>query len=396
MSKSKGNVLDPIDLIDGIELEPLVKKRTSGLMQPHMAPAIEKATRKEFPDGIPAFGCDALRFTFAALATNGRDIRFDLGRIEGNRNFCNKIWNAARYVLMQTEEHATTRPESLSLVDRWIVSRQGAMLRELEGHIASYRMDLAAQCIYEFVWNEYCDWYLELTKPVLQEGTGAQQNATRHTLLAVLETALRSMHPFMPFITEEIWQRVAPALQISDQSIVVQRWPEASPADPEADAQVTWLKEILQGIRRIRSELNLPPSRTLKVQLQGGAAQDRERLALTEGLLKSLGRVEQFEWVDESADASKCAVALVHELRILIPLQGLVDVSEESRRLRKLLENEQRDLQKSSAKMDNPSFVDNAPAAVVEQERERLANHQATVKELEAQLQRLAELDSQA
>ncbi len=400
MSKSKGNVLDPIDLIDGIELEPLVAKRTSGLMQPHMAPKIEKATRKEFPDGIPAFGCDALRFTFASLATNGRDIRFDLGRIEGNRNFCNKIWNATRYVLMQTEgqDVAAPEPQDLSLVDRWIVSRQGAMLRELDGHIASYRMDLASQCLYEFVWNEYCDWYLELTKPVLQDGTASQQNATRHTLLTILEIALRAMHPFMPFITEEIWQRVAPLLGITGgesgaDSIMIQPWPEASTNDPEADAQVNWLKAILQGIRRVRSELNLPPSRLLTVQMQGGVPEDRERLELAEGLLKRLGRVELFEWVDESADASKCAVALVNELRILIPLQGLVDVSEETRRLRKLLDGERKDLQTSRAKMDNPRFVDKAPEAVVQQERERLANHEATVKELEDQLDRLAELD---
>jgi len=393
MSKSKGNVLDPIDLIDGIELEPLVEKRTSGLMQPQMAPAIEKATRKEFPDGIPAYGCDALRFTFAAQATNGRDIRFDLGRIEGNRNFCNKLWNAARFVLIQTEGHAIDAPASLSVIDRWILSRHGAMLRDLEQHLADYRLDLAAQCLYEFVWNEYCDWYLELSKPALQDGDAAAKNATRHTLLAVLESTLRALHPFMPFITEEIWQRVAPLLSIEEQSIVIQSWPKAAEGDDEAEAVVAWIKAVLQGVRRIRSELNLPPSKALPVQLQGGTTLDRERLPATESLLKSLGRIDSFSWVDDSADASKCAVAMVDELRLLIALEGLVDVSEETRRLRKLLEKEEKALARSQGKMNNSRFVDKAPADVVAQERERLAEHEATVSALKTQLERLASLN---
>ncbi len=392
MSKSKGNVLDPIDLIDGIELEPLVAKRTTGLMQPRMAPDIEKATRREFPDGIPAFGCDALRFTFANLATTGRDISFDLGRVEGNRNFCNKLWNAARYVLMQTEGQPVTAPEQLSLADRWILSRLGAMLRELQSHLAGYRMDLASQALYEFVWNEYCDWYLELSKPALQEGTDEERNATRHTLLTVLEQTLRALHPFVPYITEEIWQRVAPPLNLDGDSIVIRPWPEAAAVDPEADAHAEWIKAVLRAVRRVRSELNVPPSKGLMVQLQGGTDEDRERLLRAEALLRSLGRIEAFEWVGDQADASQCAVALVGELRLLIPLQGLVDVSEETRRLRKLLDKESQALDRSRAKMGNARFVDNAPEDVVAQERERLAGHEATVAELEAQIERLAGL----
>ena len=392
MSKSKGNVLDPIDLIDGIGLEDLVEKRTTGLMQPQMAPGIERATRKQYPDGIPAFGCDALRFTFAALATTGRDIRFDLGRIEGNRNFCNKLWNAARYVLMQTEDHPVEAPSEWSLADRWIRSRLGATLRDVETHLAAYRMDLASQSLYEFVWNEYCDWYLELSKPALQQGSDAGRNATRHTLLAVLECTLRLLHPFMPFITEEIWQRVAPRLGVTGESVVIAPWPEAYPPDEEAEAHVAWIKAVLQGIRRVRSELNLPPGKPLVVWLQGGSDSDRARFDRAGSLLAAIGRVSDFEWVDDDIDAGQCAVALVDELRLLIPLKGLVDVAEETRRLRKLLDRERKDLERSRAKLDNQKFVDNAPEDVVEQERERLAGHSATVEELEAQLERLAAL----
>jgi valyl-tRNA synthetase len=357
-----------------------------------MAPKIERATRKEFPDGIPAYGCDALRFTFASLATTGRDIRFGLGRIEGYRNFCNKLWNAARYVLMQTEGHTIEPPETQALPDRWIRSRLGALISELEGHIDSYRMDLAAQALYEFTWNEYCDWYLELSKPALQEGDEAQRNATRHTLLTVLEQLLRILHPFMPFITEEIWQKVAPALGETGDSIVVAPWPQALNQDPEAEAHVAWLKAVLQGVRRIRSELNVAPGRPLDVQLQGGSEADREQLERSESLLRGVGRIADFEWVDDSVDASQCAVSLVDSLRLLIPLKGLVDVAEESRRLRKLLDKERKDLARSEAKLGNARFVDNAPEAVVAQEKERLATHRATVAELEAQLERLAAL----
>jgi valyl-tRNA synthetase len=392
MSKSKGNVLDPIDLIDGIDLESLVAKRTTGLMQPQMAPAIEKATRREFPDGIPAYGCDALRFTFAALATTGRDIRFDLGRIEGNRNFCNKLWNAARYVLMQTGEHHVTEPGTLSVADQWIASRAAAMTGEVREHIENYRMDLAAQALYEFTWNEYCDWYLELSKPALQHGSETEQNATRHTLLSVLETTLRALHPFMPFITEEIWQRVKGPLGIGGDSIMLQEFPTGGEPDAEAEAGIAWLKQVLQGVRRIRSELNLSPSLELDVEFQGGDDTDRTRFSLFEPLLARLSRAKSFNWVEPGSDTSKSAFAPIGDLKVLIPLQGLVDVKSELARIEKLMARERADLEKSKAKMGNRRFVDNAPAAVVEQEKERLASHQARVEKFREQIQRLESL----
>jgi valyl-tRNA synthetase len=392
MSKSKGNVLDPIDLIDGIDLESLVAKRTSGLRQPQMAPAIEKLTRREFPEGIPAFGCDALRFTFAALATTGRDIRFDLGRIEGYRNFCNKLWNAARYVLMQTEGHSISQPAALSVADRWILSRANRMLTEVHKHIEDYRLDLASQALYEFIWNEYCDWYLELSKPSLQQDEESFQNATRHTLLSVLEVSLRALHPLMPFITEEIWQRVKTPLGIEGDSIMIQPFPESGPGDEQAEQDINWLKLVLQGIRQIRSELNLAPSLKLEVELQAGNESDRNRFAQFESLLASLGRISSFRWVDDQAETSNSAVALVGGLKVLIPLAGLVDVNAELARIEKLMARESADLKRSEGKMNNKKFVENAPAQVVEQEKGRLAAHQAKLEQLSLQLEQLERL----
>jgi len=389
MSKSKGNVLDPIDLIDGIDLESLVAKRTSDLMQPQMAPAIEKATRAEFPQGIPAFGCDALRFTFAALATTGRDIRFDLGRIEGYRNFCNKIWNAARYVLLQTEGHTVTRPRLLSVADRWILSRTQKMLAAVNEHLDAYRLDLASQALYEFIWNEYCDWYLELSKPSLQRDEEMLQNATRHTLLTVLEISLRALHPFMPFITEEIWQRVKGPLDISGESIMIQPCPQLTHSDEKAEQDINWFKRVLQGIRQIRSELNLAPALKLAVQFQSGDNIDHQRFEQFEPLLAKLGRVRSFAWISDEDDTSNSAVALVGGLKVLIPLGGLVDVKAELLRIEKLMTREQADLERSQAKLANRKFVENAPAAVVQQEKQRLADHQANVERLKGQMQQL-------
>jgi valyl-tRNA synthetase len=392
MSKSKGNVLDPLDLIDGIELEPLVVKRTSGLMQPEMAPAIEKATRKEFPDGIPAYGTDALRFTFAALATTGRDIRFDLGRIEGNRNFCNKLWNAARFVIIQTEGQEVAPSPQPSVIDRWILSQLNRTVAEVENQLTGYRLDLAAQALYEFTWNEYCDWYLEFAKTVTQSGDPVSQASTRHTLLTVLETTLRALHPIMPFITEEIWQRVRPALGLDGESIMLRPFPVAGDFDDEAEQDIDWVKGVIQGVRRIRSELNLAPARPLDVWLQGGDASDRERQQRFADALGQLARIKAVQWVGDDAQTAQCAVALVGELKILIPLKGLVDVEEELARLNKQLEREQRDLRKSEGKLGNKHFIDNAPEAVVEQERQRLSSHRANVQNFEEQLSRLESL----
>ena len=392
MSKSKGNVLDPLDLIDGIELEQLIVKRTSGLMQPQMAPAIDKATRQEFPDGIPPFGTDALRFTFAALATTGRDIRFDLGRIEGYRNFCNKLWNAARFVLMQTDNQPVTAAAEPSVIDRWIVSRMNRMINDVETHFGDYRLDLAAQALYEFIWNEYCDWYLEFAKAMLQSENEEAQATTRNTLLTVLETCLRTLHPIMPFITEEIWQRVKTPLEIDGDSIMLQAFPQAEPADAVAEQDVEWVKNVIQGVRRIRSELNLPPAKALDVLFQAGHAADRSRQQRFAGILRQLARIQSSNWVDESADTAQCAVALVGDLKILIPLKGLVDVEEELSRLTRQLERENADLRKSEGKLGNSRFVENAPEAVVEQERERLVAHKANAENLHVQIRQLKSL----
>ncbi len=392
MSKSKGNVIDPLDLIDGIALETLVEKRTSGLMQPHMAPAIEKATRAEFPDGIAAYGTDALRFTFAALATTGRDIRFDLGRIEGNRNFCNKLWNAARFVLMQSENQTVVQSSEPGPLDRWIVSRMNRMIAEVEDHLTGYRLDLASQALYEFVWNEYCDWYLEFTKPTLQGEDETRKAATRHTLLTVLETTLRTLHPIMPFITEEIWQRTRKLLDIAGDTIMLQPFPRPAAPEPETEREIEWLKEVIQGVRRIRSELNVPPAKPLDVWFQSGAGDDRERLLRFNEIFVQMARVHSCTWVEATTDTAQCAVALVGELKILVPIKGLVDVESEILRLGKQLASERSFLAKANAKLDNRRFLDNAPADVVTQERERQEAHQANVDKLLAQYKRLESL----
>jgi len=392
MSKSKGNVLDPIDLIDGIELEPLVKKRATGLMQPHMAPAIEKITREDFPSGIQAFGCDALRFTFAALATNGRDIRFDLGRIEGYRNFCNKLWNAARYVLMSTSDHEVRAVPASSASDRWIISRAHHMIANVRGHIDEYRLDLAAQRLYEFVWNEYCDWYLELSKPVLQKGSEDEQNATRYTLLHVLESSLRCLHPVMPFITEEIWQMLKTPLGIEGESIMLQAFPETGDRDQQAENDIAWLQQVLQGIRNIRAELNVAPGKPLDIAFQAGTQADRELQARFETLLQGLGKISSSQWLSDDDDPSEYSVALVADLKVLVSLKGLVDLEDELARLGKLLQRERADLKRSEGKLGNSRFVDNAPAAVVEQEHQRLATHKTKVAGFETQIAKLEKL----
>ncbi|MDX2418725.1 MAG: valine--tRNA ligase [Xanthomonadales bacterium] len=392
MSKSKGNVLDPIDLIDGISLEDMVKKRTSGLMQPQMAPLIEKNIRADFPEGTSAFGCDAVRFTFAALATNGRDIRFDLGRVDGNRNFCNKLWNAARYVLISTSDHEVHAVPQSSAADRWIVSRMHKMITDVSTHINEYRLDLASQRLYEFIWNEYCDWYLELSKPVIQKGSADEQNATRYTLLHVLECSLRTLHPFMPFITEEIWQRLKTALKIEGETIMLQAFPDAGDIDEQAEGDIGWLQKVLQGVRTIRAELNVAPGKILDVAFQAGTVSDRERQRQFATLLSGVGKIGASQWLEEDADTSEYSVAMVADLKVLVSLKGLVDLQDELARLGKLLERELADLKRSEGKLGNSRFVDNAPPAVVEQERQRLVAHKTKVGGFKAQIEKLEKL----
>ncbi|MEM7611496.1 MAG: valine--tRNA ligase [Pseudomonadota bacterium] len=393
MSKSKGNVLDPIDLIDGIDLESLVSKRTTGLMQPHLAPRIEKATRKQFADGIPEYGTDALRFTFASLATTGRDIRFDLGRIEGYRNFCNKLWNASRFVLASTEEKANSAPVDDSLPGRWIRSRLAHTVAEVERQFERYRLDLAAQAIYEFTWHEFCDWYLELSKVALFDDDpdqGAKQ-ATMQTLAATLEALLRVIHPIMPFISEEIWQRVAVRAGVDGDSICDTRWPVdlSKHVDAQAEADMQWLQRFVLGIRQIRGEMDIAPGKPLPVVLQGASANDLTSLDTHEHLIRKMANLDTITVLDDDQAPPPSATALLGDMQICVPMAGLINVDKERERLAKQLNKSESDLARTQGKLDNPSFVDRAPAAVVATERQRADEHRTQIEQLRAQLQKL-------
>lgn len=397
MSKSKGNVLDPIDIIDGIDLESLVQKRISGMMQPHLAKKIEQATRKQFPDGISSYGTDALRFTFASLASTGRDIRFDLARTEGYRNFCNKLWNAARYVLMNTEEqdigiHSANLAYCSS--DRWIISRLNQITVVTTDAICHYRFDLAAQAIYDFTWNEYCDWYLELAKISLQSDNEALQRGTRLTLLKVLESLLRLTHPIMPFITEEIWQRVAPMLEISGPTIMLQPYPIADSQFefPESVTEVEWMMAFILGIRRIRGEMNIAPGKPLSVLLQNGSTLDRSLLANCTAYLYKLGRLESITWLSDNDNPPESAISLVGELKILIPMAGLIDRDAELLRLDKEIQRIEKELPRIEGKLNNPAFVDKAPADVIAKEREKLTDLLSNLKNLSEQHNKISAL----
>ncbi|MCH9694920.1 MAG: valine--tRNA ligase [Gammaproteobacteria bacterium] len=394
MSKSKGNVLDPLDLIDGINLEALIEKRTKGMMQDHLAPKIERSTRNHFPDGIDAYGCDALRLTFGALATTGRDIRFDLGRIEGYKNFCNKIWNASRYVLMNTESLDDGETE-FSAADDWIQARLKQTSNEMHQHFANYRLDLAVQAIYEFTWHEFCDWYLELSKPVLQseQSSTALQRGTRRTLIDVLESLLRMLHPLMPFVTEEIWQQVAPRAGVEGDTIMLRPYPEAGDAGAEsAIAEIEWVKQFILGIRQIRGEMDISPGKPLPVILQDATEQDVQRATEQKMLLQRVGRVDSITILDASDEPPAAATALLGNMRLLVPMKGLIDVEAERERLGKQQDKVKTDLQRSLAKLGNEKFVNNAPPDVVTQERTRVAEFEKTIAQLAEQIAKLDEL----
>ena len=406
MSKSKGNVLDPIDLIDGIELEELVNKRTTGLMQPQMREKIEKATRQDFPDGISSYGTDALRFTFAALASNGRDINFDLGRIEGYRNFCNKIWNAARYVLMNTEEQDCGTDESLaielSIADRWIISRLQETENEVERAFGDYRLDRAANAIYDFTWNNYCDWYLELSKPVLynEQSSAAALRGTRRTLVRVLETLLRLAHPIMPFISEEIWQRIAPLSgknvdeNSTEQSIMLEPYPtsDQTKIDTNAEEEMEWIQEFILGIRSIRGEMDIPPGKALSALIQGSSELDQQRLATHSKTINSLAKLESLEIIEPTANTPESATALVGNMKILIPIGGLIDKEAEISRLSREIEKVKTEISRLEGKLNNANFVDRAPTAVVDKERDKLTNSINRQQQLQSQKEKIAEL----
>lgn len=377
MSKSKGNVLDPLDIIDGISLEDLVAKRTGGLMQPKMAEKIEKATRKEFPDGIVPHGADALRFTIAALATHGRDIKFDMGRAEGYKNFCNKLWNATRFVLMNTDGFtASGALQPKTDAEKWILSRLAKVVAEADTQFAAYRFDLLSQALYEFAWNEFCDWFVELAKPALNGDDTAAADSTRHTLLYVLESLLRLLHPLTPFVTEELWQQVAPKLGIDGGTVSLRPYPVASDFAgqdyAQADADVEWLKTMVSTLRRVRSELNVSPGKTIRLLLQDGAAQDRARIERFTAPLSFLLKLEGIAWLDAGADAPASAAAVVGELKLLVPLEGLVDLDAERARLDKEIARVASEKEKSEAKL--AKFTDKVPPAVVDQERQRLVD----------------------
>jgi valyl-tRNA synthetase len=400
MSKSKGNVLDPLDIIDGIDLETLVQKRTTGLMNPKDAGKIEKQTRKEFPEGIQAYGTDALRFTFCSLASTGRDIKFDMGRVEGYRNFCNKIWNAMRFTLMQCENQDCGQDGSsdyeLSLGDRWIISKLQIAEKTVTENLDNYRLDLASQAIYSFVWDEYCSWYLEATKAVLfnAEATVAQKKGTRRTLVRVLETILRLVHPLMPFITEEIWQIIKPLSGATGETIMHARYPQAddSKIDQQALSDVEWLQSVVAGVRNIRGEMNISPAKDLPVLFKNGTSEDQQRLTNNQQFLKKLASLESVTWLNAGDTEPMSATALVGQMEILVPMAGLIDKDAEIARLTKDSNKLVQDIERTEAKLGNAAFVEKAPAEVVANERNRVAENKIAVEKLREQIQKISAL----
>ncbi|MCB1736861.1 MAG: class I tRNA ligase family protein, partial [Gammaproteobacteria bacterium] len=400
MSKSKGNVLDPIDIIDGIDLDSLLEKRTAGMMQQHLADKIAAQTRQEFPEGIRSYGTDALRFTFAALAGTGRDINFDMGRVEGYRNFCNKIWNAARYVFMNTEEHdtgiAADAEVEYALADRWIRSRFQRTVIEVRSALDGYRFDHAAKGLYEFIWDTYCSWYLELCKPTLtsDDATEAQKRGTRQTLVQMLDGLLRLTHPVMPFITEEIWQKVAPLVGNDGATIVTQPYPaiDDSQIDTTAEADMTWVMDFITGVRKIRSEMDIAPGKPLPVLLANGSDRDQTLLEANRGFLMNLARLESITWLNPGDAKPESATALIGDMELLIPLAGLIDKDAELTRLDKEIGKLAQEIQRNEAKLSNPSFTDKAPPQVVAGARAKMEENQAAHAKLLEQRERIAAL----
>lgn len=400
MSKSKGNVLDPIDLIDGIDLETLVTKRTAGMMLPKLKAKIEKQTRKEFPEGIASYGTDALRYTYYSLASTGRDINFDVGRIEGYRNFCNKLWNASNYVLMNTENTDTGADGSsdyeLSLADRWIISRLQEAEKAVIDGFTTYRLDLASQALYDFIWKDYCDWYLELTKPVLWDDNAseARKKGTRRTLIRVLETTLRLAHPLMPFITEEIWQRVKPLAGVQGETIMLSAYPSPDPSkiDVQASQDLEWVKDVVVGIRAIRGEMNISMAKQLPVYFQNGSDEDKRRMEENTQFLKKLATLENLTWLNDGEEAPLSATNLVGKLEILVPMAGLIDKDAELARLDKEIGRLEKDVQRVEGKLGNAKFVDKAPEDVVQKEKDKLAEFKSALDKMVDQKAKIAAL----
>lgn len=399
MSKSKGNVLDPIDMIDGIDLESLVEKRTGNMMQPQLAAKIEKNTRKTFENGIEAYGTDSLRFTLAAMASTGRDINWDMKRLEGYRNFCNKLWNASRYVLMNTEEQdcgfAAGAELEYSLADKWIESQFELAAKEFNGHIDNFRLDMAANTLYEFIWNQFCDWYLELTKPVLWKGTEAQQRATRRTLITVLEKTLRLAHPVIPYITETIWQSVKPLVDgVEGDTIMLQALPQYDAANfnQEALDDIEWVKAFITSIRNLRAEYDINPGKPLEVMLKAANEQDAARIEANKQVLVSLAKLESIRVLADGEATPACATALVGKSELMIPMAGLIDKDAELDRLAKEIAKTQGEIARIEGKLGNEGFVAKAPEAVITKEREKLAGYQEALVKLEQQKATIAAL----
>ncbi len=396
MSKSKGNVLDPLDLIDGINLEDLVAKRTTGLMQPKMAEKIEKSTRKQFPDGIESYGTDALRFTFASQATLGRDIRFDLARVEGYRNFCNKLWNASRYVLMNTQEHDCGQDGGdieLSLADKWIIARLQQVEAEVVEQIDAYRFDQMAQSLYSFVWDEYCSWYVELTKVVLNDENAKpeQQRGTRRTLVRVLETTLRLLHPSMPFITEELWHQVKSLAAVEGDTIMNCAYPQSDKTKIDADVidEMNWVQAVITGVRNIRGEMNISPSKELPIFLQNADAIAITYLNNNISYLTKFGRFESIQVLDPNEEAPESATALVGSTKVLIPLGSFIDAEAEIKRLQKELEKSEKEIAGVSGRLNNSAFVDKAPSQVIDKARAQLSEAESNKAALLEQIERM-------
>ncbi|HFS8461585.1 valine--tRNA ligase [Vibrio cholerae] len=399
MSKSKGNVLDPIDMIDGIDLESLVAKRTGNMMQPQLAAKIEKNTRKTFENGIEAYGTDSLRFTLAAMASTGRDINWDMKRLEGYRNFCNKLWNASRYVLMNTEEQdcgfAAGAELEYSLADKWIESQFELAAKEFNGHIDNFRLDMAANTLYEFIWNQFCDWYLELTKPVLWKGTEAQQRATRRTLITVLEKTLRLAHPVIPYITETIWQSVKPLVDgVEGDTIMLQALPQYDAANfnQEALDDIEWVKAFITSIRNLRAEYDINPGKPLEVMLKAANEQDAARIEANKQVLVSLAKLESIRVLADGEATPACATALVGKSELMIPMAGLIDKDAELDRLAKEIAKTQGEIARIEGKLGNEGFVAKAPEAVITKEREKLAGYQEALVKLDQQKATIAAL----
>jgi valyl-tRNA synthetase len=395
MSKSKGNVLDPLNIIDGIDLESLVQQRASGMMQPKLAEKIEKQTRKHFPDGIDSYGTDALRFTFMSLASTGRDIQFDIKRLDGYKNFCNKIWNACRYVLMNTEgkdcgydsnNNAAVTEIQKSITDRWILNQLAKTITEVESHIATYRFDLAAKELYDFVWHQYCDWYLELSKPVLMNQTSSAEElrGTRHTLVFVFDKLLKILHPMMPFITEELWRKIKPITNDDGVSIMVESYPivENNWLDKEAEEDIQWIQGVIVAIRNIRGEMNISPGKPITALFKKATESDIKRLNKLKLLLSSLAKLSAVECLDEKDDVPLSATALAGNLEVLIPMAGLIDKEAELARLSKEISRIEIDVEKISTKLSNQNFVSRAPQQVVQKEQEKLAEMEVSLKTL--------------